>query len=632
MRRAIRLRWLSIAAALLVLALGVGRVLDTATPVQAQEPEVREGGSPWINSGTLPAFVGGEIVVQLQRGLPAQAIDAMNRSVGANTLRVGARSGLIRIKLPAGADVETSLAAYRSRPEVAEAAPNVIARAFGGPSDPLYALQWHLDHQGTTPSSWSGIKWQSVWERPDQPKGAAVAVAVIDTGIAWNNPNATDLAGQSFLILQGSDTYNNDNDPADDHGHGTHVAGTIAQRTHNATGVAGVASGATLVPIKVLNNAGEGTEVEVIEGIYLAINATAPCNPQGPPHARVINMSLGWPVGTTLDQLPGLADALECAKTRDVVVVAAAGNDGSGTDIAYPAKYETVIAVGATTIDEEYTWYSNASNDIDLVAPGGDDCSGDNWILCWLLGIDPDKNGDGYTDGVLQQTFALGSNPDLASNWAYYFLAGTSMASPHVAGVAALVRGLNPSLSADGTRSILENTADRLNLGWPSGHGLVNAAAAVQAGAGSAPTPTPTPTATRTPTPSPTPTPTMTPTPTATHTPTPTPTTPTPTETPTPTPTWTPTPTPTSCPPPQITSASDTRPTSGGTVSFSWSKVDGATQYLVQRQTSSGGWETRKATSSTSYKGSDASSDPDWRVYVSAGSCGAPGPATEFDP
>jgi len=771
-----RLRWLSIAAALIVLALGVGRVLDTPTPVQAEEPDVREGGNAWIKAGAGPVFVPGEIVVRLRGGLPAQAIDAFNRNLGATTVRVGARSGLIRVKLPAGADVETSLAAYRSRPEVAEAAPNVIARAFGGPNDPLYGLQWHLDYQGNTSPTWNGINWQDVWERPDPPKGTGVTVAIIDTGVAWDNPNATDLQGQSFLILPGADVFNNnDPNPTDDHGHGTHVAGTIAQRTHStpANGVAGVASGATIVPIKVLNNTGEGTEVEVIEGIYLAINATAPCNPQGPPHARVINMSLGWPVGTTLDQLPGLADALDCANSQDVVVVAAAGNDGSPNDIAYPAKYPSVIAVGATTIDEEYTWYSNASTEIDLVAPGGDDCSGDNWILCLFLGIDPDKNGDGYTDGVVQQTFALGSNPDVASNWAYYFLAGTSMASPHVAGVAALVRGLNPSLSADATRDILQNTADRLNLGWPSGNGLVNAAAAVQAAQPAAGNTSPTAlnnavstnedtaaivtltatdteqcelsfsvltnptkgnlsalsgaactpgspntdrasltynpnlntngsdsftyraydgsansntatvtitvnlvndapvanndtaiTSQNTPvtisalandtdvdgnpltvssltppangmatnngnTISYTPSSAFTGTDTFTYTASDGTAS---SNVATVTVTVTVTATTLTCTAPIIVSSSDSNASRGGTVSFAWNPIDGASEYTVQRQKGKG-WTTQQVSSATSFTGADALSDPQWRVFISAGTCTpVPGPAFTFDP
>lgn len=474
---------------LAIIAIAV-KILPAQTAV-AVETEIRSGGNAWTKNKTGPQFVPNEIVVRFRNEVSPQAIEAINRSQNSTIVRVGERSKLYRLRLPTEVNLETALTSYRARPEVSQAARSAIAQTFTAPNDPYYYLQWHLDNP-----TWGGIQWQNVWERPDQPKGTGVPVAIIDTGAAWDNPNATDLAGQNFLILPGSDVFNKDSNPTDDNGHGTHVAGTIAQATNNGRGVAGIASGATIIPIKVLDNTGSATEVEVIEGIYLAIGATAPCNfdPAVAPPAKVINMSIGWPVGTLLTDLPGLPEALDCALTRDTVTVAAAGNDGSETQVAYPAAYPTVIAVGATTIDKKYTWYSNAGVDIDLVAPGGEDCSGDNWIICFMYGINPDKNNDGYADAVLQQTFTLGSDPNNAANWAYYFLQGTSMASPHVVGVAALVRGVNPNLSALETRSILEQTADNLgNIGWPYGHGLVNALAAVNAAApASSPTPTPT--------------------------------------------------------------------------------------------------------------------------------------------
>lgn len=466
-------------AGVLLLLLARGDVL-APTPAVAQGPDLRSDGVTWIGPGAGPVFLPDELVVQLRPGVPPQAIEALNRSHGARIVRVGARSNLLRIKLPAGADLEAALTAYRARPEVAGAARAAVARLFSGPNDPYYPYQWHLDN-----ATWGGIRWHSVWQRSDQPKGTGVRVAVIDTGVAWDNPYATDLQGQSFLILPGSDVYNNDDNPTDDHGHGTHVTGTLAQATNNGRGVAGVAPGVTIVPIKVLNASGEGTEVEVVEGIYLAIGATAPCNDlPGDPPARIINMSLGWPAGTTLDQLPGLDDALKCAKQQNVLVVAASGNDGAW-EVSYPAAHPDVVAVGASGIDEYVTWYSNAGDALDLTAPGGEDCSGVNGFFC-MLGpsgsSNPDKNNDGYIDGVLQQTFV--GDPNRASSWGYYFWQGTSMASPHVAGVAALVLGLNPGLSAAQVRAILEQTAeDHGAPGWDNlyGWGIVDAYAAVQA-------------------------------------------------------------------------------------------------------------------------------------------------------
>lgn len=469
-------------AVLVLVSAMIGSFSPIASPAVTAEPDIRSGEETWVGTKTGPEFVPDEIVVRFRAGVPAQTIEAINRSHGAATVKVGARSGLYRIRLPKGANAEAVAAAYKGRPEVAAASRLAIARAFAPPDDPYYRYQWNMENPTT---GWGGVNWQAVWERSDRPKAAGVPVAIIDTGVAYNNPNATDLKGYAnFLILNGSDLVNNDNDPSDDHGHGTHVAGTVAQGTNNSRGVVGVASGATIVPIKVLDNTGTGTEADVVEGIYMAIGASATTansctfDSTAPP-ARVINMSLGMPVGTTLDQLPGLKEALDCALARDVVVVAAAGNDASATDVAYPAKYPTAIAVGATTIDEKYAWYSNEGADVDVVAPGGEDCSGSNQLYCTILGINPDKNGDGYADGILQQTFAMGSDPNNSGNWAYYFLQGTSMASPHAAATAALVRGVNPGLSAADVRAVLEQTGRKLGL-QPDNPGLIDAAAAVQ--------------------------------------------------------------------------------------------------------------------------------------------------------
>jgi serine protease len=256
------------------------------------------------------------------------------------------------------------------------------------PNDPCYRYQWHLRQIGL-PEAWK------------LGQGTGVVVAVIDTGVS----RVADLAEATFA--PGFNFLANTANADDDHGHGTHVAGTIAQSTNNGRGVSGVAFGATIMPLKVLSAQGSGS----MGGIAQAIRWAADHG------AQVINMSLGgpFPVGT-------INSAIKYAHSKGVTVVAAAGNDGRGR-VSYPARYPGVIAVAATQFDETTTFYSNWGREVDIAAPGGN--------------VRVDQNGDGQPDGVLQHTIVPGNT----SKTDYLWFMGTSMASPHVAGVAALVIG-----------------------------------------------------------------------------------------------------------------------------------------------------------------------------------------------
>lgn len=319
--------------------------------------------------------------------------------------------------------------------EIVSVQQNAYAYAFAFvPNDPYYTYQWHM----------TIIDMENAW---DLSTGSGVTVAVIDTGV---KQSLEDLAGTNFTA--GWDFVNNDNDPTDDEGHGSHVAGTIAQTTNNGTGVAGIAYSATIMPVKVLDKRGSGSFDDIAEGIYWATDNGA----------DVINMSLG---GSS--DLDILRDAVDYAWNHGVVVVCAAGNDGVSSSF-YPAAYTNSISVSATTSLDTLASYSNYGTTIDISAPGGD--SGDN-------------NGDGYDDMILQNTFSR-------TDEGYYFYAGTSMASPHVAGVAALVIAKNSSLSNAQTRSILETSADDIGAsGWDNlfGYGRLNAYEAVMAAGGSTP-------------------------------------------------------------------------------------------------------------------------------------------------
>ena len=357
-----------------------------------------------------------------------------------------------RIRLPIDETVESALERYKNRSDVAYAEPNYIAHAFMVPNDPYYSYQWNFDNP-----VYAGIHMQNAW---DISNGAGVIVAVIDTGVAYENYYqsfrnryylAPDLANTSFVA--GYDFVNNDSHPNDDNGHGTHVTGTIAQSTNNNLGVAGIAYLAKIMPIKVLNNNGSGTYADVADGIRWAADHGA----------KIINLSLGGSSPASY-----LEDAVAYAYNKGVTIAAASGNDGSSS-VSYPAAYDNyVIAVGATRYDETRASYSNYGSSIDLVAPGGD--------------LNVDQNGDGYGDGILQQTFSRTTN-----NWGYYFYQGTSMAAPHVAGVAALVISKGIAISPAQVMAVLESTADDLGASGRDnvyGYGLVNAASALNWTAG----------------------------------------------------------------------------------------------------------------------------------------------------
>jgi len=263
--------------------------------------------------------------------------------------------------------------------------------------------------------------------------GAGVKVAILDTGI---DPSHPDLAGR---VSEGVD-FTGIGSSLDDNGHGTHVSGTVAAIFSNNDGVYGVAPDATLVPVKVLSASGSGTLDWIIAGIQWSIGNDI----------DVINMSLG-----TSSDMQSLEDACNAAFAEGILIVAAAGNSGNRPGnrdtVEYPGGYASVIAVAASDSNDLRASFSSTGPDVELIAPG--------------VSILSSIPGGGY---------------------AYY--SGTSMASPHVAGVAALVLAANSSLTNLEVRSILQQTAEDLGLKQEhQGYGLVRADLAVQAASGSTP-------------------------------------------------------------------------------------------------------------------------------------------------
>jgi serine protease len=296
-----------------------------------------------------------------------------------------------------------------------------------------------------------------------RPGGAGVTIAVLDSGIAYTNRppyrRSPDLAGTRFV--RGYDFIDNDPFPVDENGHGTHVASTVAEQTDNGIGLTGLAYGASIMPVRVLDRNGDGDANVIAQGIRFASEHGA----------KVINLSFSFTASVAPEQVPELIQAIDDATSHGSLVVAATGN-AAKPFLPYPAKDEHTLAVAATTEHGCVSSYSDVGDGLDLVAPRG--------------GQDGRRAGDprcrtGRPGRAIEQVTLDDQGPDGFGITGY---TGTSMAAPHVSAAAALVvasgvLGADPPPAAIATR--LERTARDLGTrgydrryGW----GLVNAAAA----------------------------------------------------------------------------------------------------------------------------------------------------------
>jgi serine protease len=397
------------------------------------------------------------------------------------------------LALPPGTGVREAAAALRRNPRVEYAEPDYIATATATahgslllPNDPgaldgppeasVSAGNWTFRQWNFLPwatgegrlFSPGGIDALGAWEnleKAGRPGAEGVTVAVLDTGIAYRDSGRS-LRSPDFTASQfarGHDYIDDDRLPLDENGHGTHIAGTIAEKTDNAVALTGLAYRAKLMPVRVLDRNGRGQASDIAKGIRFAVAHGA----------DVVNMSFNFGCGK---QVPAVDEALREAYARGVVTVASAGNLGSETCVSEPATGPRVIGVGGTTEGGCLGDYSLAGRKIDLVAPGGGTPVAD----CPSVSARP----------IYQVTLRAGSSREFGIPGNYV---GTSMAAAHVSGVAAMVLAADtyggPRFSPEGKQGAkirVKEVAEQLretarDLGLPAnqqGAGLIDAAAA----------------------------------------------------------------------------------------------------------------------------------------------------------
>ncbi|MGH9867392.1 MAG: S8 family serine peptidase [Candidatus Polarisedimenticolia bacterium] len=399
----------------------VAAVLLAVTALSALERQVRPRGH-----ARLAPHVPGEILIKLRSSTEASARAQLQFAWRATPRRIF-RSGAQHWRLDGGESVEEAVARLRDDPRVAWVEPNYIVRIDTAPGDPRYPELWGLNNTGQDGGEpGADIDAERAWDITTGSR--AVRVAVIDTGVdyehpdlsanIWTNPgevpgNGLDDDGNGFMDdVHGYDFANDDPDPRDDHGHGSHVAGTIGAVGNNGIGVAGVCWQVSLVPVKFLSSAGTGTTDDAIAAVE---------------YATVLGvdvMNNSWGGGFFSE---ALAEAIQEASDAGILFVAAAGNTAEDADVFphYPASYDlpNVVSVAASDHLDDLAFFSNyGATSVDLAAPG---------------------------------LFIL-------STWrgGYERLSGTSMAAPHVSGVAALIRAAAPGATLATVRSRLMEMAE----------------------------------------------------------------------------------------------------------------------------------------------------------------------------
>ncbi|MDR6225346.1 S8 family peptidase [Desmospora profundinema] len=352
------------------------------------------------------SYVTGEVIVKFKDDVNKSEKASINGEMDAKTVSHNEQIGFDVVEVDG--PVEEAIEEYNENSDVEFAEPNYIAEAYFEPNDPEYSKQYALQIV-EAPKAW------------DVTKGSQdVKVAILDTGVDYNHE---DLAGK---VEKGGDYIDNDQDPMDEQGHGTHCAGIAAAATDNGIGIAGMAPDVTIYAVRVLDANGSGSYDAIAKGIIDAADAGS----------DVISMSLGGSQGSRT-----LEEAVNYAHEQGSVVVAAAGNSSTNAP-SYPAYYENAIAVAATDENDRLANFSNYGDWVDVAAPGVN-----------ILSTMPNNQ--------------------------YQNQSGTSMATPYVAGLAGLIA--SQGKSGDEIREAIESSADKIDgTGSNFTHGRINAAKAVE--------------------------------------------------------------------------------------------------------------------------------------------------------
>ncbi len=373
-------------------------------------------------------FAPGELLVGYAPGMVSASGASINAVCVGQANGFDGRLGISRVKVSQGISLESAASQLRMNPAIQFVEPNYTLHALNDyANDPL------LDSGQYAPETTQATLAWGIYN----PK-STIVIAIVDTGVQYTHPDLVNRIYRQNGAMVGYDLANRDTDPMDDHGHGTHCAGIAAAEANNGIGIAGMAGfnpagspyGARIMPVKVLKGDGSGSTSDVADGITWAADHGA----------NIISISLG-----SSQYSETLNRAVQYAWSKGCLIAAAAGNDGASSKF-YPAANANVVSVASTDSNDGLSYFSNYGSWVTVAAPG-------SYILSTILGSD------------------------------YSWMSGTSMATPCVAGEAALIWAQSPGLSNQQVVDLIKTTTDPLIPGSAlisAGEGRINALRAVQ--------------------------------------------------------------------------------------------------------------------------------------------------------